>query len=562
MDVLSFDAIILGSGAAGLTAALELAPRRVAVLTKSRLGRGGSSDHAQGGVAAAVGPGDTPAQHAADTLGAGAGLNDPEAVALLTAEGPQRVMRLIALGAAFDRTADGSLSLGREAAHSCRRVLHANGDATGAEIMRTLRVATGRAEHVRVFEGTFAWDLVREADRVTGVTAVGPDGRPLLLLAPAVVLATGGIGRLYARTTNPAEVTADGLAMAARAGARLIDVEMVQFHPTALAAEGADPLPLLTEALRGEGAVLVDDTGERFLVTEHPDAELAPRDVVARAIRRRRAAGHAVFLDARRAVGKAFPQRFPTVFRLCREYGIDPRRQPMPVSPAAHYHMGGVATDLEGRASLAGLWACGEAASTGAHGANRLASNSLLEALVFGARVAASVAASSPAPFRLARPVRLPRPDALPPAGATRLPEGSDGQEALARLRRLAWSEAGVERTAAGLERLLGGLDEIAAAAPATSGGLGGEGRNLLVAARLVATTALARTESRGGHYRADHPQPDPLWRRHLAVELEGGAPRLIPLPLLDDQEAEDDALAAPAAPAPGLRGVARGGPA
>ena len=453
MDVLSFDAILVGSGAAGLTAALELAPRRVAVLTKSRIGRGGSSDHAQGGVAAAVGPGDTPACHAADTLVAGAGLNDPAAVELLTAEGPERVMRLIALGAVFDRTADGSLSLGREAAHSCRRVLHANGDATGAEIMRALRVATGRADHVTLFEDTFAWDLVREGGRVTGVTAIGPDGRSRLFRAPAVVLATGGIGRLFARTTNPAEVTGDGLAMAARAGARLLDVEMVQFHPTALAAEGADPLPLLTEALRGEGAILVDAAGERFMLGEHPDAELAPRDVVARAIRRRRAAGLEVFLDARDAVGDAFPERFPTVFRLCREHGIDPRRRPMPVSPAAHYHMGGIATDAVGRASLPGLWACGEAASTGVHGANRLASNSLLEALVFGARVARSIGSTAP-PVRLAGPVRLPRPAEIPQAGAARLPRDASARAALASSRRAAWTEAGVERSGEGLERL------------------------------------------------------------------------------------------------------------
>jgi len=531
MNILSFDALVVGSGAAGLTAALELAPRRVAVLTKGRLGEGGSSAHAQGGVAAAVGPGDSSDLHAADTLTAGAGLNDPEAVELLTAEGPRRVMRLIALGAEFDRSADGALSLGREAAHSRRRILHAQGDATGAEIMRTLKAATARAEHITLFEETFAWDLIREGaagDRIAGVTAVGPEGEPLIFRAPAVILATGGLGRLFSRTTNPAEVTGDGLAMAARAGARLVDVEMVQFHPTALAAAGADPLPLLTEALRGEGAVLVDSSGERFMLGEHPDAELAPRDVVARAIRRRRAAGTEVFLDAREAVGERFPERFPTVFRLCRAHGLDPRREPIPVSPAAHYHMGGIATDQDGRASLPGLWACGEAASTGVHGANRLASNSLLEALVFGARVAASVAAAPPPPARLARAITPP------PAGAGRLPApGEGGGELLRALRRLAWTEAGVERTAEGLERMLAALDRLEPSMATGAGKadrtdpdelarrLGGEGRNLLLVARLVATAALARTESRGGHFRSDYPEPDPRWRRRLAIELD-----------------------------------------
>ncbi|MFP3942120.1 MAG: L-aspartate oxidase, partial [Thermoanaerobaculia bacterium] len=514
MDILTFDAVVVGSGAAGLTAALELAPGRTAILTKGRLGRGGSSAAAQGGVAAAVGPGDSASLHAADTLAAGAGLNDPEVVDLLAREGPERVMRLLALGAAFDRGAGGRLSLGREGAHTRRRILHARGDATGAEIMRVLAGQVAATDGLTVFEETFAWDLVRQGHRVTGVTAVGPRGERLLLRAPAVILATGGLGRLYARTTNPPEVTGDGLALAARAGARLLDVEMVQFHPTALAARGADPLPLLTEALRGEGAVLVDGTGRRFLADEHPDAELAPRDVVARAIARRLAAGDGVFLDAREAVGGAFPERFPTVYALCRRHGLDPRRDVLPVSPAAHYHMGGVAADAWGRTTLEGLWACGEAAATGVHGANRLASNSLLEALVFGARVARSVAGAGPLP---AGPVRLAGAPEPPPPGARRLPSGREASRAVAHGRRLAWDHAGVVRTGEGLGRLLDELDGVEESAAL----LGGEGRNLLLAARLVARAALERTESRGGHFRAEHPAPAEAWRRHLAVELE-----------------------------------------
>lgn len=558
MRILDYDVVVIGSGVAGLTAALELAPRRVAVLTKGRLGLGGSSAWAQGGIAAAVGPGDSPALHAADTLAAGDGLNDPAMVELLTAEGPERVMRLIALGAELDRAPGGALALGQEAAHRRRRVLHAHGDATGAEVMRVLAGAVAAAPHVTVFEESFAWDLINEGPggRIAGVTAVvepaGGAREILALRAPAVVLASGGIGRLFSRTTNPVEVTGDGLAMAARAGARLADVEMVQFHPTALAAPGADPMPLLTEALRGEGAILVDAAGRRFMSAEHPDAELAPRDVVARAIARRLAAGDEVFLDARAAVGEAFPERFPTVFGLCRRHGIDPRRVPIPASPAVHYHMGGVAADAWGRTSLAGLWACGEAAATGAHGANRLASNSLLEGLVFGARVARAVGGTlpeSPAPrLRLAsergealsgRPGVCPAP---PPAAAARRPLDAAGAADVARLRELAWRHAGVERSASGLGRLLEGIEEIAGDRTQTDrltrmDQLGGEGHNLLLAGRILATAALAREESRGGHYRSDFPASDPAWRRRLYVELGAdGAVRTLPGALLPER--------------------------
>ncbi|HEY2739625.1 MAG TPA: L-aspartate oxidase, partial [Thermoanaerobaculia bacterium] len=384
------EVLIIGTGAAGLTAALGCAPRRVTVLTKARLGEGGASPWAQGGVAAAVGTDDSPSLHAADTMVAGAGLSDPEVVDLLTGEGPQRVRALLALGARFDRDTAGDLSLGREAAHSRRRILHAR-DTTGAEIVRTLVEAVRHAPEVRVVEESFAVDLVLEAGRVVGALAVDQNGRRMLHLAPAVVLATGGLGQLYLCTTNPHEATGDGLAMAARAGARLADVEFVQFHPTALAAGddlSGEPLPLLTEALRGEGAVLLDGEGRRFMLSEHPDAELAPRDVVARAIWKRLVAGDRIVLDTREAVGESFPEHFPRVFELCQEHGLDPRVEPMPVAPAAHYHMGGIWVDANGRTTLPGLWACGEVTATGAHGANRLASNSLLEALVFGARVA------------------------------------------------------------------------------------------------------------------------------------------------------------------------------
>ncbi|MEA2561112.1 MAG: L-aspartate oxidase [Acidobacteriota bacterium] len=503
------DVLIVGSGAAGLTAALGCAPLRVTVLTKATL-ISGSSAWAQGGVAAAVGKDDTPALHAADTLAAGAGLCDPRAVGLLTGEGPERVKALLDLGARFDRNASGQLSLGREAAHSRRRILHAK-DATGSEIVRALGEAVLHAPEVNVLERAFAVDLLVEDGRVAGVLAVHADGRRVLHLAPSVVLATGGPGQLYLHTTNPREATGDGLAMAARAGARLVDLEFVQFHPTALAVETeSEPMPLLTEALRGEGAVLLDDSGYRFMGDEHPDRELAPRDVVARAIWRRLMAGRRVFLDAREAVGDEFPERFPTVFELCQRHGLDPRKEPMPVAPAAHYHMGGIAVDGQGRSSLQGLWACGEVSSTGVHGANRLASNSLLEALVFGSRVAEDLRAQSGRSFPSGR--RVP----AVPAGTLHDAELQLG------IRRTMWEKVGVVRDEQGLTAALDELEALAESHP----GMAGEARNLLSVGRLVTAAALARRESRGGHYRSDYPQTDPEWqhRIHVTAAPDGSA--------------------------------------
>jgi L-aspartate oxidase len=496
------EVLVVGSGAAGLTAALGCAPLRATVLTKARLGTGGSSPWAQGGIAAAVGSDDAPALHAADTIAAGAGLNDPHVVDILTAEGPERVKALLALGAHFDLDGEGTLSLGREAAHSRRRILHAR-DATGAEVVRTLVEAVRRAPEIRVVDEAFAIDLALEEGRVVGLLAVHADGRRVLHLAPSVVLATGGLGRLYLHTTNPKEATGDGLAMAARAGARLVDLEFVQFHPTALDA-GADPMPLLTEALRGEGAVLIDERGERFMLAEHPDAELAPRDVVARAIWRQAMAGHRVCLDATKAVGSEFPEHFPTVFHLCQEHGLDPRTQPIPVAPAAHYHMGGIAVDENGRTSLPGLWACGEVTATGAHGANRLASNSLLEALVFGARVADDLRAAPPPSGR------TPRGRLAGGVSSGRLAEG-DTELTLA-IRSLMWEKVGLVRDEDGLAFAVAELERLAMAHPQASG----EARNLLCVGRLLAAAALERRESRGGHYRSDYPLPDPAWRRRL----------------------------------------------
>jgi L-aspartate oxidase len=485
--------LIVGAGLAGLSAALAAAPRPVLVATPAPVGQAAASAWAQGGVAAALYPDDSAELHAADTVAAGAGLNDAEATLALTRAAPETIQRLFELGAPFDRDASGRFVQSLEAAHARPRIVRAGGDGAGRAIVRALGAAALAAPHITLRSGLTLAALIQDADgRVRGAAFRQDDGALIEILAPAVILATGGIGGLYAVTTNPAQLRGEGLGLAALAGAEILDPEFVQFHPTALDV-GADPAPLATEALRGEGARLVDRDGAP--VVEHPQGDLGPRDIVARSVHAAIAAGRGAFLDAREAIGADFPEHFPAVFAAAMAAGIDPRVQPMPVAPAAHYHMGGIAADTDGRTSLPGLFAVGECAATGVHGANRLASNSLLEAAAFGWRSGLAARDEPEAPAAPLPPVTAP--EALPPA-------------ALQQLRAAMSLHAGVVRDAAGLATLIdliGGLEAAHGPAPA------------LITARLIAQAALERRESRGGHFRADH--PDPASRaRHTRITL------------------------------------------
>ncbi|MER5178988.1 L-aspartate oxidase [Streptomyces sp. NPDC002896] len=530
---LAADVVVVGSGVAGLTAALrcEAAGLKTVVVTKARLDDG-STRWAQGGIAAALGEGDTPEQHLQDTLVAGAGLCDEEAVRILVTEGPDAVRRLIDTGAHFDTSPEtGDIELTREGGHHRRRIAHAGGDATGAEISRAL-VEAVRARGVRTVENALVLDLLTDAEgRAAGVTlhvmGEGQHDGVGAVHASAVVLATGGMGQVFSATTNPSVSTGDGVALALRAGAEVSDLEFVQFHPTVLflGADAEGQQPLVSEAVRGEGAHLVDGDGVRFMAGQHELAELAPRDIVAKGIMRRMqelGAEH-MYLDARHFGAEMWEQRFPTILAACRAHGIDPVTEPVPVAPAAHYASGGVRTDERGRTTVPGLYACGEVACTGVHGANRLASNSLLEGLVYAERIAADIAGAArenSLHARVPSPVEHPETPAHPLLAP----------EARFAIQRIMTEGAGVLRSAQSLARAAEELQQLhsdAKDALAENGKTAEPGvdtwetTNLLCVARVLVAAARQREETRGCHWREDHAdRNDEVWGRHIVVRL------------------------------------------
>jgi L-aspartate oxidase len=508
------DVVVIGSGVAGLTTALQIRSHDLSVIliTKAQVDEG-STKWAQGGIAAALGPGDSPEQHERDTLVAGAGLCDLPAVKVLVSEGPEAVRKLIARGAVFDKSETGEIALTREGGHLRNRILHAGGDATGAEVSRALLAAVSQDPGIEVIEHALVLDALKsESGRICGVTlhVIGEGSRDGVgqIMARAVVLATGGLGQVYSQTTNPAVSTGDGVALALRAGADVADVEFIQFHPTVLymGENSKGQQPLISEAVRGEGALLVNDRGERFMQGVHPLADLAPRDIVAKEISRQMAKSGAkhVWLDARSIID--FKDRFPTIHASCAQIGIDPRTDLIPVAPASHYASGGIRTDLNGHSSVPGLYAVGETACTGAHGANRLASNSLLEGLVFGARIAEDIAKNL---ANLEKPVS-PDPIEILISPSVR----GELQRAMSR-------GAAVVRTSESLKGTLHTLERLKSATTIYANLDAWETTNLYLLAMAITRSALERTESRGSHTRDDFPSASDAWRKRIHQSID-----------------------------------------
>jgi len=493
--------LVVGSGIAGLHTAWRASQHGDVLLLTKRSLFDSATAYAQGGIAAALGAGDSPTLHRRDTLAAGAALCDAAAVEVLVEEGPARVRELQTAGAEFDLDPNGQLKLGREAAHSTNRIVHAHGDQTGAEVARTLIERVRASTRIRVLERARVLELIVARGAAAGVRA-SIAGKAVEIIADATVFAMGGSGQVYRYTTNPMVATGDGYAIAHRAAVTLADMEFVQFHPTALDTP-ENPLALISEAVRGEGAILVNEKGVRFMVKEHRDAELAPRDVVSRAIYRQQKTSR-VYLDARK-LGRGFTKRFPGIFALCTARGIDPRADLIPVTPAAHYMMGGIVTDLIGHSSMPRLYAVGEVARTGVHGANRLASNSLLEGLVFAERVARDLANVAPLKTQ-----PKPKPWQVPP-----LTDRGAAHVAAERIRAVMWTHVAITRTAKGLRTALHDLTDIEQRLPTGAT----EELNLVQTAKLITEAALLRKESRGGHYRTDFPRAKSLWRgRHIEM--------------------------------------------
>lgn len=508
------DVVIVGGGLAGLFCALKLAPRPVTIIAAAPIGRGASSAWAQAGIAAAVSPGDTVEKHVADTLAAGAGIVDEKIAHLMASEAADRIHDLLEFGVPFDRDLEGKLQTSREAAHSENRVVRVKGDMAGRAIMEALVSVVKNTPTIRLMEGYVVEDVTTEGRFVTGLIA-RPDGgkseKRILFPARAVVMAAGGVGHLYEVTTNPTEARGGGIGMAARAGTMIADPEFVQFHPTAINV-GKDPAPLATEALRGEGCTLHNSAGERFMLAIDPAGEMAPRDIVARGIFAEVAAGRGAFLDCTKAVGAHFKDEFPTVHGYCVDAGIDPTKDQIPVIPAAHYFMGGILTDSDGRSTLDGLWACGEVTSTGAHGANRLASNSLLEAVVFAGRIADNISGLLPDPHTAAWKDKT---------GLNQDASTDADDAAMKKLRSIMSAKIGVVRDGEGMKQAVSSIDLL------ERENTSHRFKNTLTTAKLIAIAALHREESRGGHFRSDFPDERDEFQHRTFIELDEAEKRI-----------------------------------